>query len=52
MHSAFAALWERVAAVPGVFVGLWEEIGTAIDPVGTPSPPPQAIIPEDNPATV
>lgn len=43
MHSAFAALWERVAAVPGVFVGLWEEIGAYIDPNGSATPPPAEI---------
>jgi hypothetical protein len=43
MHSAFATLWERVAAVPEGLAGLWEEIGTAIDPWGTPAPAPQAV---------
>ncbi len=52
MHSAFAGLWERIATVPAVFVGLWEEIGTGIDPGGTPAPPPQAITPAGDPATV
>lgn len=43
LHSAFAALWERVAAVPGVVVGVWEAVGAYIDPNGSATPPPGEI---------
>lgn len=39
-HSGLAAVWERVAAVPGVFLELWEEFGAALDPHGGPVPDP------------
>lgn len=40
LHATFAGLWERVAAAPGVLLGVWEEIGAAIDPHGEPIPDP------------
>jgi hypothetical protein len=43
LRSAFAGLWERLAATPVGLAGLWEEIGTAIDPAGTPASAPQAV---------
>lgn len=42
LHAVFAGLWERVAAAPGLVVGVWAAIGAAVDPHGQPisDPPP------------
>ena len=41
LRSAFAGLWQRLAAAPTALGGLWEEIGMGIDPGGAAAPAPE-----------